>query len=64
MSVFPDSRVEYAIVRPSGEKYGPSFTSVVDVSRRALPPLRDTSHTSSAYRNATSVSDNDGARSK
>src|SRR5438132_1007248 len=42
-----------AICDPSGEKYGSISAPWVDVSRRAGPPLRETTHKSPAYSKAT-----------
>src|SRR6185503_4763631 len=53
MSVLPPIVAVKAICEPSGEKYGSISTEGVEVSRRAVPPLRDTSHKSPAYSNAT-----------
>src|SRR5215467_3804313 len=41
-----------AICEPSGEKYGSISSDGVDVKRRAVPPLRDTTHKSPAYSKA------------
>ena len=60
--LLPPTRAPYAIVMPSGEKYGPEWTLAVDVSRRAEPPSRGTVHTSSAYTKAMREALSAGAR--
>src|SRR5205807_9803939 len=52
-SVFPAMVAVKAIFDPSGEKYGSISAPWVEVSRRAGPPLRGTTHKSPAYSKAT-----------
>src|SRR4030095_12437614 len=52
-SVFPATVAVKAILEPSGENCGSVSTPGVAVRRRAWPPLRETTHISLAYSNAT-----------